>query len=1094
MLPIFYLFLLAAVTVLPLLSFLRKGAILRGGVVAAAQGPRRGIRSHFTAFCGRKSASSLTKRTRTAPAFTDATVNSATLDSAARALGSPVSPHSQSRELFLQARRKADVERQRQRLLQASGRPAAATDAQSARPSSSGVTSTWDQKQLSADDSIRLVFLFTLAVPTFAFEYFSLRTMEPKVLRWIHRHCRSINAAAVVDENCQTLLPVPLANLLLGVSCVALVWYASFVYLDHRDKDVSLKRHNKRWVDRAVNWFKFCVYRRYVDFQCRWWKRYFSLQLVPAYGPLPLFLFPDEAEAGARRQATESGHSSMRTFGVVPAIHHSPFFLSTATLSAFDVTSPTGTPVSTVGAALGNELSTTPHKIENNDVDDWDEDERKLLRLRHGPASTMSTRLSLKQRRDAYVHPDELHARQPSVSFSSSPPPKPPAMRRAHYFFAAHPHGILPWCCCVNMISNVTDRDEKLFLDNRDMVLHPRGASHSTVPSESGHQASPSLPRTPHTVTTSRTRAMSPTSGLTLGPSESPTTIAVEDSSATDSADGGVAYAKGRYYVYNPLFKKFFLRLDKDEAVPATPVDAEMYRLRLRNAEAKRDAATLKSGDHAGAAVTRASSLRRLLKVRIRAVVATFPFYVPLMREVYMFYGYMDASYVTCKRVLLYNNSTQREREGLAPASPGASRKADIHPDAKDCGMDNEEASDDEYDENAFPDDLNHLLLFPGGASEALLSSAHGPARLLLRRRKGFLRLAIHTQSGLVPVYTFGETDYFEQCNPATTRNTTRADDDEGSTYMSLQGPVADAPVRQDSAGGDGAAPQAAPNALLLSQEAQLIHEQPPQSGATERRQQSNPTLAFRPTRRSGDNISSIGTTPQSVMKTPCQSPSSVTTLTSPPLSMAHQHESGKDQERRLPSEESEARGWSRWSPTPLNVQPLSLEEQHVGGDSTPLLKELEARTTMNHETSLPKNVQDGLLSVPAHVAHPHAAEEEGKMAAASSPLAVSYFIRLIQLLQRLFQETFGLSLPIVKNIIPRRVTGATVVGRPIYFELPPELQRMYTDPANYFDKEKDQEVLRAAQEVYFHELQELFLKYAPQYLKDPSRRKLEII
>ena len=81
-----------------------------------------------------------------------------------------------------------------------------------------------------------------------------------------------------------------------------------------------------------------------------------------------------------------------------------------------------------------------------------------------------------------------------------------------------------------------------------------------------------------------------------------------------------------------------------------------------------------------------------------------------------------------------------------------------------------------------------------------------------------------------------------------------------------------------------------------------------------------------------------------------------------------------------------------------------------------------------------------------------------------------------------------------MRNLIPHRVTGATVVGRPIYFELPPDLQRMYTDPAHYYDREKEGAVLLAAQEVYFNELQELFLKYAPRYLKDPSRRKLEIL
>ncbi|CAG9580673.1 hypothetical protein LMJF_33_1000 [Leishmania major strain Friedlin] len=1032
------------------------------------------------------------------------------------------------------------MEKQRQQLLQTSSQPGAAADAQSTAPTSSGVTSAWDQKQLSADDNIRLVFLFTLAVPTFAFWYCNLRTMEPRALLWIYRHCRGTDGTAAVDVNSQTLLPVPLAELMLGFGCVALVGYARFVYLDHRDKDVSLKRHNKRWIDRAINWFKFCVYRRYVDCQCRLWKRYFSLQLVPAYGPLPLFLFPDEAGAGERGQSAESGHTSTRAFGVVSTTRDNPFVISAATASTYDVPAPTDTPftavtslerheaplslesqtpVSTGGTALGSASATTPHKCGDDDSgDDWDEEERKLLRRRHRGASATPTRPPSKQRCDARGQPGDLHARQPSVSLSSSkvlqecsqlpPPPKPPAMRRAHYFFAAHPHGILPWCCCVNMISNVTHRDEKLFLDNRGTILHPRDASNTSVLSELGQQSSSSLPRAANTFTTSSTRAIFPISGLTtLGPSASPTTVAAEGLTGADSAGSGVAYAKGRYYVYDPFFKKFVLRRDKDEAVPATPADAEVYRRRLRTAQARRDAAALKKEAGVGAAATRHSASRRQVKIRIRAVVATFPFYVPLMREVYMFHGYMDASYETCKRVLLYNNSTRREREGLPPISPASSRQAEFATGARDCGIGDGDASDDGYDESAYSDDLNHLLLFPGGASEALLSSAHGPARLLLRRRKGFLRLAIHTQSGLVPVYTFGETDYFEQRSSATTQHVTPVDDDEGSMYMSRQGSEADALLRPDSAGGDGEAPQTAPDVSLLSQEEQQMHRHPPENGPNAG-QHGDGTSALGPTDRRGDNISSTGTRPRNTVRPPCQLPPTGSTLTSPTLSpiasallhpaaalgTAYQHESWKDRERRLLREEGEARGRSGRSPTPLHVQALSLEKRHESGDSAASLRELEAAPMTSLETSLSAKSQGGLPSVSDQVAQKHAAKTEGKVAAASSPPTVSRLSRFIEVVQRLFQDTFGLSLPIIKNIIPHRVTGATVVGRPIYFELPPELQRMYTDPANYFEKEKDQEVLRAAQEVYFHELQELFLKYAPQYLKDPGRRKLEII
>nr|CAJ2479767.1 unnamed protein product [Leishmania braziliensis] len=85
---------------------------------------------------------------------------------------------------------------------------------------------------------------------------------------------------------------------MLGFGGITLIWYTSFVYVDHQDKDVSLKRHNKRWVDRAVNRLNFCVDRRCANFQCRLWKLYFSLQLVPADVPLPLLLLPEETGDG----------------------------------------------------------------------------------------------------------------------------------------------------------------------------------------------------------------------------------------------------------------------------------------------------------------------------------------------------------------------------------------------------------------------------------------------------------------------------------------------------------------------------------------------------------------------------------------------------------------------------------------------------------------------------------------------------------------------------------------------------------------------------------------------------------------------------
>ncbi|GAA5969140.1 hypothetical protein JCM11641_007482 [Rhodosporidiobolus odoratus] len=54
------------------------------------------------------------------------------------------------------------------------------------------------------------------------------------------------------------------------------------------------------------------------------------------------------------------------------------------------------------------------------------------------------------------------------------------------------------------------------------------------------------------------------------------------------------------------------------------------------------------------------------------------------------------------------------------------------------------------------------ITIVVGGAAESL--SAHpGTADLTLRRRKGFVKLAIRTGADLVPVFSFGENDIFEQ-------------------------------------------------------------------------------------------------------------------------------------------------------------------------------------------------------------------------------------------------------------------------------------------------------------------------------------------
>lgn len=56
------------------------------------------------------------------------------------------------------------------------------------------------------------------------------------------------------------------------------------------------------------------------------------------------------------------------------------------------------------------------------------------------------------------------------------------------------------------------------------------------------------------------------------------------------------------------------------------------------------------------------------------------------------------------------------------------------------------------------------VVLVLGGAQEALYARP-GNYRLVLKNRKGFVKLAIQTGSPLVPVFSFGEIDIFDQPN-----------------------------------------------------------------------------------------------------------------------------------------------------------------------------------------------------------------------------------------------------------------------------------------------------------------------------------------
>ncbi|TKY89588.1 hypothetical protein EX895_001373 [Sporisorium graminicola] len=69
----------------------------------------------------------------------------------------------------------------------------------------------------------------------------------------------------------------------------------------------------------------------------------------------------------------------------------------------------------------------------------------------------------------------------------------------------------------------------------------------------------------------------------------------------------------------------------------------------------------------------------------------------------------------------------------------------------------------------------NAIAIVVGGASESL--AAHpGTADLTLRRRLGFIKIAIRNGADLVPVFSFGENDVYEQLN-----------NDEGTKIYALQ-------------------------------------------------------------------------------------------------------------------------------------------------------------------------------------------------------------------------------------------------------------------------------------------------------------------
>eukprot|EP00662_Eupelagonemidae_sp_cell21_P008531 gene8531-43992_t len=99
----------------------------------------------------------------------------------------------------------------------------------------------------------------------------------------------------------------------------------------------------------------------------------------------------------------------------------------------------------------------------------------------------------------------------------------------------------------------------------------------------------------------------------------------------------------------------------------------------------------------------------------VRLLVASFTLYVPIVRELYLGLGFVDASRRSMDECL---------KRGYS------------------------------------------VMLLPGGATEALYCNDEDEP-LVLRARPGFVRAAVRSGASLVPVFTFGESDHTVFDHPA---------------------------------------------------------------------------------------------------------------------------------------------------------------------------------------------------------------------------------------------------------------------------------------------------------------------------------------
>ncbi|KAL7025168.1 hypothetical protein ACKWTF_013374 [Chironomus riparius] len=125
--------------------------------------------------------------------------------------------------------------------------------------------------------------------------------------------------------------------------------------------------------------------------------------------------------------------------------------------------------------------------------------------------------------------------------------------------------------------------------------------------------------------------------------------------------------------------------------------------------------------------VTNGTNFHQLFPgIRSRMVSLTYHFYIPFYRELVLAWGAMSAKYESIKNAL--GQSTDEN----APLN-----------------------IKDGYRSNA-------VILSVGGAQEAMKSKP-GEYKIYLKKRKGFVKAVLETGASLVPVFSFGEVDVYDQ-------------------------------------------------------------------------------------------------------------------------------------------------------------------------------------------------------------------------------------------------------------------------------------------------------------------------------------------